>query len=609
MELEEIEKVIAGVEGIAQACVVVRKDEDGRELICGFYTGSRRISIDELKETIRKKLPRYMIPHIFIPLLQMPLTTNGKIDKNFLLKMDLGKSEQSTEYRKPKGKLQKRLAMMMEQVLAYNPIGCDDDFFDLGGDSLKAIEFVSKAHNDGIYFSLQDVFDYPTVQRLSEYIEKGNLQEISCKEEGFSKVNRPLSKNNRKMSVPPKKVDVGDLLLSGATGYLGSHILADFLENDKGLVYCLVRGRDVEYSRKRLFDLLKFYFGDRYLGEMRIRVICADLQKDYFGLGRAEYMELKEKVNTVINAAAIVKHYGAYEYFDEANVRTTKRLIEFCVEADAKLIHISTLSVSGNSFADRYEEGCARKTETCSSEDDVKGLEKSLSKNDADGKNCSFSERDLYIGQALENVYVYSKFNAEKVVLKRMEQGLQANIMRIGNLTNRFCDGVFQRNYLTNAFLMRMKAFLQLGMVPDYLGDFQFEFTPVDAAASAVMTLARHFNMTQTVFHINSNKVVCMDKLLAYFQKLDCGVKMASGSKFTECLRRTMREKGREFIYETFINDMDSNDRLNYDSKIRIENDFTVEYLRRLGFEWPEIGFEYLRKYIDYFRKIGYLEV
>jgi len=60
--------------------------------------------------------------------------------------------------------------------------------------------------------------------------------------------------------------------------------------------------------------------------------------------------------------------------------------------------------------------------------------------------------------------------------------------------------------------------------------------------------------------------------------------------------------------FETFINDMDENDQLNYDSNIRIENDFTVEYLKSLGFEWSEIDFEYMRKYVEYFKNIGYME-
>lgn len=63
-----------------------------------------------------------------------------------------------------------------------------------------------------------------------------------------------------------------------------------------------------------------------------------------------------------------------------------------------------------------------------------------------------------------------------------------------------------------------------------------------------------------------------------------------------------------EHIFETFINDMDENDQLNYDSNIRIENDFTVQYLKQLGFEWLDIDISYLHKYIEHFRKIGYLK-
>ena len=97
-----------------------------------------------------------------------------------------------------------------------------------------------------------------------------------------------------------------------------------------------------------------------------------------------------------------------------------------------------------------------------------------------------FYENKLYIGQPLDNVYARSKFNAEKIVFESIGQGLQANIMRMGNLTNRFSDGVFQKNYATNAFLMRIKAVLEMAMIPDYLEELYLEFTPIDAAASAL---------------------------------------------------------------------------------------------------------------------------
>lgn len=70
-----------------------------------------------------------------------------------------------------------------------------------------------------------------------------------------------------------------------------------------------------------------------------------------------------------------------------------------------------------------------------------------------------------------------------------------------------------------------------------------------------------------------------------------------------------MEQSSTKHIFETFIGDIDVNDRLNYDSNIRIENDFTARYLQQLGFEWPDIDVDYMRKYIAYFKKIGYLEV
>ena len=582
IELGEIENAICGIDGISQAVVVVRKNNEGRQLICAFYTGAE-VDAKDIRSYIGKRLPKYMLPHICTRLDEMPLTSSGKINRKALPEIDLANIANDTEYVAPETQMQKELCKLIELVLITSPVGITDDFFDLGGDSLKAIEFVSKAHNEGIYFNLQNVFDYPTVKALCECIENGDKQVISFADVDFTDVNKVLEKNKVEYITAPQKTDVGNILLAGATGYLGIHILADFLGNDNGIAYCLVRGKNKVDSTKRLQNLLNFYFGDKYTDMNRIEVICADLQKDKFGLTDNEYGDLLSKVDTVINCAASVKHYGSYKYFYEANVETTKRLIEFCKEADAKLIHTSTISVSGNSMADEFTGFISEET-------------------------LHFYESTLYIGQPLDNVYARSKFEAEKAVLDAMADGLQANIMRMGNLTNRLSDGQFQKNHESNAFLQRVRAVLELGVAPDYLIPLYAEFTPIDEAANAVMTIARHFNAEQNVFHINSIKVVYMDKLLEIFNQLGFSLDAVSGAEFTEALRQSAKQTGLEHIFETFINDMDENDQLNYDSNIRIENDFTVEYLRKLGFEWSDIDIEYLRKYVEYFRKIGYLQ-
>lgn len=582
IELGEIENAISGIDGISQAVVVVRKNAEGRQLICAFYTG-KEVEAKEIRNYIGKKLPKYMLPHICTHLDEMPLTSSGKVNRKALPEIDLENIENNTEYVVPETEMQKELCRLIENVLGASPVGIEDDFFDLGGDSLKAIEFVSKAHNEGIYFNLQNVFDYPTVKELCECIENGDKQVVSFADVDFTEVNKVLEKNKLEYINVPKKSDVGNILLAGATGYLGIHILADFLDNDSGIAYCLVRGKDKNDSTERLKKLLDFYFGNKYANTTRIEVVCADLQKEKLGLSDDVYNDLISKINTVINCAASVKHYGSYKYFYEVNVETVKRLIEFCKESNAKLIHTSTLSVSGNSFADEFTGFI--------SEDEL-----------------HFYESDLYIGQPLDNVYARSKFEGEKCVLDAMADGLQANIMRMGQLTNRYSDGKFQKNHESNAFLKRIKAALTLGVIPEYLLKLYCEFTPIDEATNAVMTIVRHFSPDQNVFHINSTKVIYIEKLIDYISNLGFKLTPISENEFSKIVQKMIGEDNEKHTIEAFINDMDKNNRLNYDSKIHIDNNYTEQYLKGLGFEWSDIGFDYLRKYIDYFRKIGYIK-
>lgn len=582
IELGEIENIICSIDDITQAVVVVRKNNEGRQFICAFYSGTE-LDIKVIRSYIGKKLPKYMQPHIFSYLEEIPMTTSGKVNRKALPEVDLDNIRNDAEYVSPETQMQKELCKLMESALGTNRVGITDDFFDLGGDSLKAIEFVSKAHGKGIFFDLQNVFDHPTVRELCECMEEMDKQEISFDDVDFTEIDKLLEKNKTENLSVPQKNEVGNILLAGATGYLGIHILAEFLDKDKGIAYCLVRGNGKEESIYRLQKLLCFYFGEKYANMQRIEVICSDLQKDKFGLTEKEYSTLLGKVDTVINCAASVKHYGSYSYFYEANVETVKRLITFCKMAGAKLIHTSTMSVSGNSFGEEFG-------------------------NHITFENKDFTESNLYIGQPLDNVYARSKFEAEKVVLDAMADGLQANIMRMGQLTNRLSDGVFQKNYESNAFLKRLKAMLDLGIVPYNLKTQYTEFTPIDKAANAVMTIVRNFTNEYTVFHIENHKFVYMEELVNMFNQLNYHVKFVSEAAFSKIIDEISGESDKSHILETFINELDDKNRLSYESNIQIKFDFTIQYLKRLGFEWPKIGMDYLRKYVEYFRRIGYFK-
>ena len=582
VELGEIENVLLSIDGISQCVITIRKDNAGRQLICAFYTG-KEFQAKDIRSIIGQKLPKYMIPHIFTHIDKMPLTSSGKISRKSLPNVNLSQIITTTEYIVPENELEIRLAKIMENILEYSPIGRNDDFFDFGGDSLKAITFVSMAHNDGIYFDMQNIFDCPTVRQLAECINNRNKQHISYADADFTEIDKILAKNTLEHIQTPPSVPVGNILISGATGFLGAHILSDYLEHDSGIAYCLVRGKNQLDAENRLAERLNFYFGEKYDNNERIQVICSDLQKERFNLSEHKYKDLLSCVDTVINAAAIVKHYGSYSYFHEVNVDTVQRLIDFCLSSEAKFIHISTEGVSGNDSMDNFVR-----------HDNV--------------RSKVFYASNLYIGQKLENVYALSKFEAEIAVLNAMSKGLRANIMRMGNLTNRYTDGVFQINYETNAFLKRFKAFLGLGIVPNYLMGRYVEFTPIDEAAHAVMTITRHFSNEQTVFHIENYKRLLLDNLIVILKKLSYEVTSVEEAVFNKALLQTIERKEIKYIFETFINDMDGNNRLVF-SNIHIDTDFTVRYLKLLGFEWSEISLEYLRKYMEYFGKIGYWEV
>ena len=134
-----------------------------------------------------------------------------------------------------------------------------------------------------------------------------------------------------------------------------------------------------------------------------------------------------------------------------------------------------------------------------------------------------------------------------------------------------------------------------------------YELTPVDLAAEAVMNIARHFSNEQTLFYINSSKTLTVGSMLSLFNLLDYyNVRTVSENDFINTLLATATRSGKEYILGTFIDNLDENYHLNYEGNIQINSDFSVEYLKRLGFEWKEIDAEYIRKYAEYFRRIGY---
>ncbi|MBY0461909.1 MAG: amino acid adenylation domain-containing protein, partial [Alphaproteobacteria bacterium] len=189
IELGEIETQLMQYTEVEQAVVLV-KEEVGHKQLIAYVVPKKEIysplnqglpidiphildgkDIFVLEENLRNYLtsnvPDYMIPAFFIFINKISLTPNGKIDKKALPSPDLVIRQTKEEYVRPQTLLQQQLADIWSQVLRIEKIGIDDNFFRIGGDSIISIQLVAKARKQGIYFSVRDVFNYPTIGSLS----------------------------------------------------------------------------------------------------------------------------------------------------------------------------------------------------------------------------------------------------------------------------------------------------------------------------------------------------------------------------------------------------------------------------------------------------------
>lgn len=574
IELEEIEVVMGHMDGISQVIVDV-KEIDSIKCICAYYVAKKEKSKNEFNNFLKTKLPHYMVPKIYIKIDEIPMARSGKVDKNMLPVPRMSMES----YVNPITKVQCKLCEIIKDILKIKKYGIRQNFFDFGGDSLSAIELVVRAEKIGIKIKTQAIFDYPTVEQLAEVIEHGEAWEDDYKPERFEKYQDFFKENYVRNSYDVQDMPIKTVLLSGITGFLGSHILDELLSAEDCKVYCLVRSVSTDDRRGRFPQMLEYYFGNKYHGEIgkRIIPIVGDITDENLS------NDLPEKVDLVIHSAATVKHYGFYDYFYKVNTLGTKHMARYALKVGAKFVYISTVSVSGNSFADPFEMEHAK-------------------------EERFFDETTLYQGQSMENVYVRSKFEAECAVLDCVLEGLQANIIRVGNLTNRSTDFKFQPNYEENAFLSRIKAVLEFGCLPDYLLPLYCEFSPINDVANAVVKIATHFNTKYTVFHVNSNKVLCFDRMVELLHEMNIPMKIVDAEEFISRLKEMIGSK-QSYIYEAFVNDLDEDGKLAYDSNTRIHNDFTYDYLKKLGFDWTDIDYQYLKGYVEYFRKLGYLKV
>ena len=574
IELGEIEGALLKHDKVKNAAVIVI-EKGGNKYITAYYTGEI-IPEDELKLFLNPLIPDYMMPSFFVHLEKMPVTPGGKIDKKALPVPEVTTTA-STAYVEPVTAVQIKLCEIFEKALGIEKVGIEDNFFELGGSSLTASKVAVMCLSKNISIVYADIFKYPTIRELSAIVDNSEAFENPQSENEFSSYNynriqSVISGNVEENVNQVTKEEIGDIMITGATGFLGIHVLKSYLDNYEGKVDCLVRKGKYESMEKRMMHMLMYYFDNPCQELFGERIICVD--GDITSKEQVEKFA-DYKFNTIINCAACVKHFAAGDVLEKINVHGVENLIEFCKNSGRRLIQISTVSVAG--------EGS----------DGVPPMSR------------VFNENDLYIGQNITNEYIRTKFLAERAVLEAVSSGLDGKVIRVGNLMSRNSDGEFQINFITNGFLRSLRGYEAVGKFPIGAMHEVTEFSPIDSTALAVLRLVQT-DRRFTVFHACNSHHIYMADLIYAMRSHGFDIGIVSDEEFEAAVKEFAKNSDDSDVVSGLIAYTAHNENEIY--TLDYSNRFTAQVLYRLDYKWPVTDDRYLESAIEALDRLAFFD-
>jgi len=250
IELGEIETVLNQHPDIRQSLVMVREDLPGDKRLVAYLVteAESKLSSNEYRTFISSKLPNYMLPSALVFLEAFPLTPNGKIDRKALPVPDLTRQEPEETFVSPRDQLELELTQIWERVLGINPIGINDNFFDLGGNSLLAVKLLTQIEN--VFkqnLPLAAIFQVPTIRQLAELLR-------SPEELNIDPYFVPIQPRGTK---PPFFLCGGAVLYKTLSDYLGSEQPVYGLITDDGQGKLTLQFNHIEELAAHHIEIIK----------------------------------------------------------------------------------------------------------------------------------------------------------------------------------------------------------------------------------------------------------------------------------------------------------------------------------------------------------------
>jgi len=480
IEIAELEGALLKHPSISEAKIVA-EPAGGQKSLTAYITG-RPTSNDELRKWLLKTLPSAYLPAKFLFIDKMPRTHNGKIDRK-ALNTTLSVDPQNYSDSSIESLTEKKVKELVSQLLNAQPYNNKFDFFDEGGDSLSAHRFSMAASRIfNVDYSVDHLYEDLTISAIVSRIDK-LIEGVNPDSGKYNAEDHALSDcsllDNLSISKIRDNSSPENILITGATGFIGAHTLHELIKTSSARIFCLVRSESPVAALERIIQTLKHYQLYDQTCEYKLSNIIplpGSMDESKFGLNASYYAELSNTVDTVLNCGAQVDFLHNYKKTRPTNVLSVKDQIEFCVIGKPKIFqHVSSLAA----FSNRGQ------SEKILSQDPV-----SIKSIPNDG-------------------YGMSKWVAEKLVDFSTLLGQPTNIFRLGEVGASTTTGIANKQSMLQTLLT---GCLQLGLYPS--NTTEFDYTPVDAVSKKLASIVLNPDVRNLRHHLLATTTVTVAQLL-----------------------------------------------------------------------------------------------
>ncbi|WP_051727402.1 non-ribosomal peptide synthetase [Nocardia brasiliensis] len=516
----------------------------------------------DVRAHLARRLPQHMVPAAVLVLDEFPLTTNGKLDRRALPAPVLRRNP--VAYEPPRTPLEQRVAGVFAQVLGIPRVGREDNFFDLGGHSLLAAQLILRLKETfGEDIPLGSLFARPTVAGVVALLAGQTSTEAAI--DLAAEVAAVVESWPAGPWVTARP-DTGEVLLTGATGFVGAFLLRELLERTESRVHCLVRADTPEAGLARLAATFDAYELPRTAFD-RVVPVLGDLGEPRLGLSEKQFLLLGRTIDAIYHNGAHVNFALPYQVLAAANVRGTDELLTLARNSGAPLHFVSSLYVLGPGDA---VDG--RVVEQLPAQD----------------------PSQLSLG------YLRSKWVAERLVCAAGARGLPVNVFRLGRIGGDSRTGACQTS---DFFWLLVKASQEVGRAPEV--DFAVDLAPADFTGAAMVELARDTPPGTHIYHVRNPAPGSFADAVGWLRASGTPVRLVALDEWRAAIAAHAAEAGPGSASYRVLSLLNAGDGLT--PLIQFEVDDAVTALEQLGVHCPPVARDLFTRYLDYFRKVGFL--